>query len=60
MWARFLIKKDDNEDGLEVRNVDNIKKLVVNETGTTIYFNNSELVEMIDTPLQITIRKDWG
>lgn len=60
MWARFLIKKDDNEDGLEVRNVDNIKNLVVNETGTTIYFNNSELVEMIDTPMQITIRKDWG
>ena len=60
MWARFLIKKDDNEDGLEVRNVDNIKNLVVNETGTTIYFNNSELVEMIDMPMQITIRKDWG
>lgn len=60
MWARFLIEKDDNEDGLEVRNVENIKNLVVNETGTTIYFNNSELVEMMDTPMQITIRKDWG
>lgn len=58
MWARFLIEGDNNEESLEFRNVDNIKKLVVDETGTTIYFNNNESAEMMNTPMQITIRKD--
>ena len=64
MWARFLIESDVYDKAgvgcLKVENVDNITKIVIDETGTKIYFNNNtnELVRMMHTPLQITIRKD--
>lgn len=60
MWARFLTESDINENCLKIENVDNITKIVIDETGTKIYFNNNtnELIRMISTPLQITIRRD--